>query len=148
MLSGSQFVRIAAAFVRKARGYLRQVLCPLCLSRHCIKPLNYRASVLLGSPLGNFCPCGCWFPKIDVDFHCVYSVKTATAACGRVSAQGFLSCLHLAQTHENVQNIRNHHNVSTSNTIVIIKGRAAHVVIKSIVVKQVGLSQGCSCYPL
>lgn len=65
------------------------------------KPLNYRANVFLGSTLGKRCLCGCWFPKIDVDSHCLYSVKTATAAVGEFQHGDFCrDCtLHTTQKY-------------------------------------------------
>lgn len=63
--SGSQLV----FWGQRKTSYISSLLMENC------KQLNYKVNVLLGSTLGKWHLCGCWFPKIDVDFYCVYSIK-------------------------------------------------------------------------
>lgn len=60
--------------------------------------------------MGKCCLCGCWFPKIDVDFHCVYPIKTSTAAVGEFQHRDFCRACTLHKHNKKTSKTANLHN--------------------------------------
>lgn len=93
---GFAVCQVCCCFSEEGAMLLITRFLPSLLIKTLHKASNYRANVLLESRLGKWCLCGCWLPKIDVDFYCVYSIKTATAAVGEFQHRDFChaSTLH------------------------------------------------------
>lgn len=103
---------VCSCFSEEGATLLTTSFVPSLLIKALHEASNYRASVLLGSTLGKCCLCGRWFPKIDVDSHCVYSIKTTTAAVGEFQHRDFCRACTL---HKHNKKYPSHHNFYTQS---------------------------------